>query len=284
MIKFGPSGNDKLFYEQGNKSTSQAGKWINEIGLNAYEYSFGQGVRLTDATAKELGENFAKYGVSVSVHAPYYINFANESEEMVEKSYNYVIDSAKKCKLMGGNRVVVHTGTNGKLTRERALELCRERLVVLRDKLIAENLQDCIICLETMGKYTQIGNYEEIVDLCTLGEMYIPTFDFGHINCTMQGGLQKASGYEKIFNYAIDKLGINKIQNVHIHFSKIEYGVKGEIRHLTFEDQKYGPNFEDLAQAIKNLSLEPTIICESKEIMAQDALKMKKIYEDLLLK
>lgn len=282
MIKFGPSGNDKLYYEQGNKTTLGAGRWVSGLGLNAYEYSFGRGIKLSEEKAKVLGEEFAKYGVSVSVHAPYFINFANPDDEMAEKSYNYVINSCKIVKALGGNRVVVHTATNGKLEREDALQLCKKRLKVLEQKLIEQNLNDCLICLETMGKYSQIGNYEEIIDLCLVGNIYIPTFDFGHINCTMQGGLKTTADFEKILNYAIDKLGFEKIKNVHIHFSKIEYTSKGEVKHLTLEDSVYGPEFQPLARAIKNLKLEPVIICESSEIMAQDAVKLKKIYDDLV--
>ena len=46
MIRFGPSGNSKEFYDEGYKSTFQAMKWISEKGLTAYEYSFGRGVRI----------------------------------------------------------------------------------------------------------------------------------------------------------------------------------------------------------------------------------------------
>ena len=280
MIKFGPSGNDELYYAQGNKSTFGAGKWVSELGLNAYEYSFGRGIKLGSETATALGKEFAEYGVSVSVHAPYFINFANTSDEMVEKSYNYVINSCKLCKLLGGNRVVVHTATVGKLTRDEALSLCKERLAILDKKLKELGLGDCLICLETMGKYSQIGTYEEIVELCKCGDVYIPTFDFGHINCIMQGGLKSEDDFEKVLQYAIDNLGYDKIKNVHIHFSKIEYGVKGEIRHLTLDDEKYGPEFLPLAKVIKKLQLEPVIICESNGIMAQDAVKLKKIYDN----
>lgn len=282
MIKFGPSGNDKLFYEQGYKDTLQMAKWLQGMGLNAYEYSFGRGIRLSYEKAKLYGDEFKKHEVVVSVHAPYYINFANPDDAMAEKSYNYVIESCKMVKLFGGNRVVVHTGTNGKLSRVDALNLCKERLKVLAQKLVQEKLEDCLICLETMGKYSQIGDYNEIIDLCTISNMYIPTFDFGHLNCLMQGSLKQSEDFCKIFQLAIDKLGFDKIKNVHIHFSKIQYGIKGEIKHLTLEDEKYGPEFQPLAIAIHKLNLKPTIICESSEIMAQDALKLKKIYSNLI--
>ena len=282
MIKFGPSGNDELFYSTGHKSTIEAGRWLNEIGLDAYEYSFGRGIRLSNETAQMICEEFMKYNITVSVHAPYFINFANPDEEKIQNSFKYVLDSCRLCKLMGGKRVVVHTGTQGKLTRSEALQLCKNRLVMLKEKLLEENLDDCIICFETMGKYSQIGDYLEIVDLCKISDNFLPTFDFGHINCTLKGNLKSKNDFMNILNYAIKELGYNKIKNVHIHFSKIEFSDKGEIRHLTLEDKKYGPEFEPLAQAILELKLEPVIICESNSIMAQDALKLKKIYTNLV--
>lgn len=280
MIKFGPSGNDILFYEQGYKGTENAPKWLNSLGLNAYEYSCGRGVNLSDDKAKLIGSECEKYGISISVHAPYYINLANIDDNMIEKSYDYILKSLHLVKVMGGNRIVVHTGTNGKLTREEAIELCKIRLKKLSQIVLEKGYGDCKICLETMGKYSQIGNVEEIVELCKISPIYIPTFDFGHINCIMQGALKTTEDFEKILNYAISELGIEKIKNVHIHFSKIMYNDKGEIKHLTFEDEKYGPEFKFLAEALKKLKLEPVIICESSDKMAQDSLIMKNIYEN----
>ena len=90
--------------------------------------------------------------------------------------------------------------------------------------------------------------------------------------------LSNIKDFEKIFDYCLETLGEFRTKNVHIHFSKIEYGAKGEIRHLTFEDEKYGPNFQPLAEVLKAREYTPVIICESKEIMAMDALKMRDIY------
>lgn len=278
MVKFGPAGNCETFYSAGYKRTVEAGKWLNDIGLNHYEYSFGKGILLNDDTAKAIGEEFKKYNISVSVHAPYYINFACVTDEQAEKNIDYIMRSIAKLRLLGGNRLVVHPASVGKMTRLEAVELTKKRLTDLAKILKENNCNDIFICLETMGKSAQIGTYEEIIDFCTIADNYIPTFDFGHINALTQGSLKDIEDYLHIFNMAIDKLGFDKVKHCHIHFSKIEFGAKGEVKHLTLEDDIYGPEFEPLAKAIKSLKLEPIIVCESHGVMAQDALRLKNMF------
>ena len=109
----------------------------------------------------------------------------------------------------------------------------------------------------------------------------IPTLDFGHINCFTHGSLKTEKDYEDILQYVRSELGEFKAKNLHIHFSKIEYTDKGEVKHLTLEDNEYGPEFEPLAKIIKKMDLEPSIICEAKEIMMEDAIKLHGIYKNI---
>ena len=278
MIKFGPSGNCESFYAEGHKKTLEAPKWLKEKGLDAYEYSFGKGITLSDETATKIGEEMAKYGITISIHAPYYINFANPDDEMAEKSYGYVINSLKKLRLVGGNHLVVHVGSCGKMERSEAVALTKKRLEILKDRIIAEGLDDMYVCLETMGKQAQIGTVDEILNFCTIFDHYMPTFDFGHINALTGGSLKTESDYEEIIKKCFDMLGEYRTKNVHIHFSKIEYSAKGEIKHLTLEDTKYDPEFLPLAKVIKKYDLQPVVISESRGIMAIDAMKLKQIY------
>lgn len=285
MVKFGPSGNCKSFYEAGFKRSVDAPKWLKEnMGLTAYEYSFGRGITLGDETAAEIGEKAKQYGIEVSAHAPYFINFANPNEVNATNSYNYVLNSLRKLKVLGGNRLVVHTGSQGKLERDEALALARERLINLKCLLEENNFQDMTICLEAMGKPAQIGTYKEVIDLCTISPNYIPTLDFGHINALTGGGLKTQQDYEEVLQYMVDVLGYEKARKVHIHFSKIEYGQKGEIRHLTLDDTVYGPEFEPLAKALKKFSIDKAvIISESREQMGIDAKRLKQIYENVTI-
>ena len=280
MIKFGPSGNDELFYAQGHKHSIEAFEWLNNLGLDLYEYSFGRGVLLKNDTAKLLGEKAKEFNIEVSVHAPYFVNLATLNPEQQSKNEKYILDSLERLKLLGGKKCVLHSGTQTSFDRETAINLVKENILKVVDKATQNGFGDLFICPETMGKYTQIGNAEEIVDICSLHPMLVPTFYFGHLNCLVQGSLKTKDDFKTLLELIKTKLG-NKINDLHIHFSKIQYSDKGEVKHLTFDDCEFGPDFNPLLQALIEMQVEPTIICESKDIMAQDALKMKKMYLSL---
>ena len=278
MIKFGPSGNCESFYAEGNTHTEQAAAFVKGRGLDCFEYSFGRGVRMTEDKAISIGEAFAKENVEISVHAPYFINFANPDDEMAAKSYAYVLDSAKMCKLMGGKRVVFHPAAQGKAARFEAVDKTEERLKILAEYIALNGYEDMLFCPETMGKLAQIGTVEEITRFCQIAPFYVPCVDFGHINAREQGSLQTVADYKTRLEYMISQLGMERMKHFHVHFSKIMYGAKGEIKHLTFADETYGPEFAPLAVALKELGLEPYIVSESDGLQAEEAVEMKKIY------
>lgn len=282
MIKFGPSGNSLRFYQEGYKSTVDAPLWLANQGLNIYEYSFGRGINISDAKANEIAQKAVENGVEITVHAPYYINLANPSDEMAEKSYQYIINSALKARAFGGKRIVFHPSTVGKMAREDAVALTQKRMEILAGLIVKNNLDDMIFCPETMGKINQIGTVEEVTEFCKVADFFIPTVDFGHINARTQGSLVTQEDYEKLIVHIIENLGFERAKNLHVHFSKIQYSTGGEVRHLTFADNIYGPDFEPLARAFKKYNMEPYIICESDGTQADDAIEMKRIYESIL--
>ena len=281
MIKFGPSGNCLSFYAEGYEHTEEAAAFVRERGLDCFEYSFGRGVRMTESKARSIGSAFAKEGVEISVHAPYFINFANPDDEMAAKSFGYVLDSAKMLLAMGGRRVVFHPAAQGKDSRERAVERTVERLKLLRDYIYLNDLQGLMFCPETMGKVAQIGTVEEVTRFCEIDEIYTPCVDFGHVNAREQGSLKKAADYRIRLEYMLEHLGYERMKHFHVHFSKIQYGAKGEIRHLTFADSVFGPEFEPLAEVLHDLKLEPYVVSESDGLQAEEAAEMKRIYETL---
>ena len=233
---------------------------------------------MTEEKARSIGAAFEKEGVELSAHAPYFINLANPDDEMAQKSYGYVLDTALVLKKMGGKRVVFHPAAQGKATREEAVALTEKRMQILRSLIYENGLEDMIFCPETMGKLAQIGTVEEIVRFCKVDPIFVPCVDFGHINAREQGSLKTVEDYKSRLQYMIDELGYERMKHFHVHFSKIMYSVKGEIKHLTFADEVYGPEFEPLALALKELELEPYIVSESDGTQVEDAKYMKNAY------
>lgn len=277
MIKFGPSGFCEDFSLE-HKSTEEMPEWLKKHNLDCYEISFTNGIRLSLETAEKYGKLFKDANIEISVHAPYYINFANPDPIMIEKSNGYIIESLKRMKFLGAKKLVFHPGTQMKMTREEAFENTFINIKNLINILDDMGFQDYYLCPETMGKHGQIGTVEEIAKICAIDERIIPTIDFGHVNSFNGGSLKNEEDFAEVFEILKKYLG-DRFKKVHIHFSKIEYGKKGEIRHLTFEDDVYGPEFEPLAKVLKNYHIDACVISESAGTQTKDATIMQNIYQ-----
>jgi deoxyribonuclease-4 len=279
-IKFGPSGNSDSFYEQGYKTSKDMPKWLHDMGLNAYEYSVTRGVNIKEATAKEIGEQAAKWGITMSLHAPYYINLASQEEEGRKKSINWLYQSMQAAEWFGANRVVFHPGAAGKVDREQAMETAKNTLLHALEECSKYIGKGIHLCPETMGKRNQLGNLEEVLALCSLDESLIPTIDFGHLHALHQGIIRSKKDYENILDPIVKVLGPERGSAFHVHFSRIQYTAAGEKKHMTYKDTEYGPDFDPLAELIVKRNLKLVIIMESQGTMAEDALTLKGIYEE----
>lgn len=282
MPKFGPAGNSESFTALGYKNSLQVPEYIVKMGLDCYEYQCGRGVNIGEEKAKELGLKAKEAGISLSLHAPYYISMSSVEEAKRLNSINYILASAKAVNAMGGDRIVVHTGSCGKISREQALELALDTMKKALDALDSEGLSHIHICPETMGKVNQLGTLNEVLELCRLDERLIPCIDFGHLNARDLGILKTATDFENIFISIKNALGTDRLKCFHSHFSKIEYTTGGEKRHLTFEDTVFGPDYEPVMELTYKYGCDPTFICESAGTQAEDAKQMKDYYSSLI--
>ncbi|MBP3480751.1 MAG: TIM barrel protein [Clostridia bacterium] len=281
MVKFGPGGNCDWFYESGYKNTYQVPEFLGKVGLDAYEIQCGRGVRMREDAAVKLKKSAEENNIILSVHAPYYISMSSTDEQKRLNSINYILQSASLARLSGANRIVIHSGSCSKMSREHALELAVDTMKQAVAAMDENGFGDICMCPETMGKINQLGTLNEVLELCSVDERIIPTVDFGHINAREQGCLYKPDDFERIIDKIQNRLGEFRAKNFHVHFSKIEYSAGGEKRHLTFEDTEYGPEFEPFAEIILKRDLSPIIICESAGTMSKDALFMKNTLKNL---
>lgn len=281
--RFGPAGTADSFKTMGYKKTSQLGEYLVRFGLDHFEYQCGQGVRISEEKAAEFGAMLREHDITVSLHAPYFISLSGTEEEKRNNSINYILASAKAVRAMGGDRIVIHSGSCSKISREEALSLAKDTLKKARRALIDEGLENIRCCPETMGKINQLGDLDEVMELCLIDDSFLPTIDFGHLNARTFGSIKTKDDYRKILDTIENKLGSERLKSFHSHFSKIEYTEKGgEKRHLTFGDTVYGPEYEPLMELIAEKALSPVFICESDGTQTEDAQTMMKYYNSLI--
>lgn len=280
---FGPAGNAVSFAQAGFQATKDAPAWIAAKGLTAYEYQCGRGVRIGSETAGLIGQEAQKHGIQLSLHAPYFINLSTDEAEKKQKNIGYVLESCRAARDMGADRIVVHTGGVGKKrTRDAAMANSR---VNVREILAAKEdagYTDITICLETMGKINVIGTAQEIMELVALDDRLLPCIDFGHLNARTHGEMATREEVAALFDLMEQTIGIERAKIFHSHFSKIEYSKGGEVRHLTFSDEIYGPPFEPIAAENAARGYTPRFICESAGTQAEDAVTMMHIYQNYM--
>lgn len=277
-IRFGPAGNSRSFYEQGYKSSLDMPRWLNKLGLTAYEYQCSRGVNLKKETACRLGEMARENGIALSIHGPYYINLATPDPEKQERTKGHLMKSLWAAKWMGATKVVFHPGSTSGMDRKEAMKRAKELLFEVVSEAKKEGLGEIKLAPETMGKASQLGSLEEIIELCEVGPPVVPTIDFAHLHAVRGGGLVTKEDFAKILDSIAEGISKEAVRDLHIHFSPVEFTGAGEKKHRTLLDEGFGPLFEPLAELIVERGLNPTIICESDGRQAEDALAYKNIY------
>jgi len=279
--KFGPAGNAQDFPY---KSSVDAPRWMKELGLDCYEYQCGKGVHVGEETARKVGENAAEHGISLSLHAPYFINLANPDPDSLAKTTGYITGACLVARQMGAGRVVIHSGALMKRTRRQALDIALTSLKHVMAVCDDKGFDDITLCPETMGKINQLGDLDEVLELCCVDERLIPCVDFGHLYARSLGADDGQEAMARILDRMEQVLGAQRASRFHSHFSRIEFTPNGgEKCHRTFEENGgFGPDWTPLAKEVARRAWSPTFICESAGTQARDALTMKRVYGQFL--
>ena len=262
-VKLGPAGIPILCEKRDTVSGIER---VSELGLQAMEVEFVHGIKMSKKTARMVGEAAKEYGISLSIHAPYFINLCSEDKDKIKASIKRILDSCILGEEMGANIVVFHPGYYQKLSRNEAFEMVLESCQNMSDYLSDHGMK-ILLGAETMGKHSAFGSLDENIKLGKKVKKLVPVIDFAHLY---------ARNYGKI-NYPeiLDK--VKHLKHLHTHFSNIEYNMAGERRHLPLDGR---PKFRPLAEEILKRKLDITIICESP-LLERDSLKMKKVFESL---
>ena len=277
---FGPAGQADNY--KGKRSELYPA-WLAERGLDAFEYQCGKGVRISEETERAVGTAAEVHGIKLSLHAPYFINLANPDPESRKKTIGYILASCQAASWMGAERITVHTGALMKRSRREALDIALETLGEALRACDGEGYGHITLCPETMGKINQLGDLDEVLELCQLDSRLLPCVDFGHLYARSLGELEGHEATVRMLDKIQSALGEERASRFHSHFSKIAFTPNGgEKQHLTFDQTDFGPDPAPLMTELARRGWSPTVICESAGTQDVDALAMKAAYQSCL--
>ena len=246
---------------------------IAELGLGCMEVEFVQGVKMGEAGARLVAEVAVRKGVKLSAHAPYFINLNAHEPEKIRASQDRIIQTARIALLCGAESIVFHAAFYLGDTPEETYSNVRKSLEEVIRQLKRENNR-VWIRPEVMGKPSQFGTLEEVLDLCTELEGVAPCIDFTHWHART-GAFNSYSEFTSVLQRVRERLGRAALDNMHIHVSGIAYGQKGEINHLNLQESDF--QYAEFLQALKDYDVQGIVICESPNL-EEDALLLQETY------
>jgi deoxyribonuclease IV len=247
---------------------------IKELGLDALELEFVQGVKMGLDTAAKVKEKAAKLGLRLSVHAPYHINFNSVDPGIRLQSRERLLKTARVGTACGASSVVFHAAFYGQDSPEKTYEAVKGELKAVMSVLRSERLP-ITLRIETMGKHAQFGSLDEVLAICRDVDGLQPCLDFSHLYAR-EGKINSYLDFERVLSKVARKLGPRSLRNVHIHIAGIHFGDRGEIKHLNLEETAF--RYDEWLQALRDLGVEGMVICESPNLEG-DAVMLKKLYE-----
>ncbi len=258
------------------QTTTDGIRRVAELGLDCMELEFVQSIYLNESDAYEVAAAAQNYGVSLSAHAPYYLNFNAHEVKKLKASWGYLLKSARIASLCNAGSVVFHAGFYLGDAVEDTYQTIHKHLAEVIQKLREEDI-DILIRPEVSGKPSQFGSLDEILRLCAELEWAAPCIDFAHWHA-YTGKYNSYKEFALVLESVRNKLGDGALKNMHLHISGIEYGARGERRHLELEqsDLKY----VELLKALKDYAVGGAVICESP-VQEADALRLKQSYDAL---
>lgn len=249
-------------------------EFSKSIGLDALELGWVQSVRVTEATCALIKAANEAQSVALSVHAPYFINLNATAEEW-PKSRKRLMDAAHYGYLAGATDIVFHPGSYFGNDPADVLKIAIPRLKGCVDEL-KKNGDMVTLRPETMGKSAMLGSIEDALAMSAAMDMVQPCIDFAHMHARPgDGSMNTYEEWSKLLTNYKRVLGVKALKNLHIHLSGIEYGEKGEKKHLPLSEADL--DLKALYKALHDFGCAGRIMCESP-IMEEDAMNMKKAW------
>lgn len=268
-IRFGTVGSPQTTPKSG---TPAAIEHIRLLGMDHLEIAWVQSVRVSDKTCEAIRQTAEDHGVSLSVHAPYYINLNSQTADLMRKSDERLLQAARKGYLSGARDIVFHPGSYHEQPPESVYERVKEKLLEIRGILDEEGVT-VTLRPETMGKSAMFGSLDEVIQLSRDIPGVMPCIDFAHLHART-GALNSYDEFASILKDVQDGLGQEGLENLHAHMSGIAYNDKGERHHLPLNEADL--RYRELLQALLDFNVRGSIAVEAPEpFHVADALTLQ---------
>ncbi len=249
---------------------------LRELGLDALELGWVRSVRVTEQTCAAIQASAGEQDVAISIHAPYFINLNASDDEWVN-SRRRLMDSAVYGRLAGATDIIFHPGSYFEKPPAEVLPLAIKRLDGCVHELRSRG-NTVTLRPETMGKSAMLGSLEDTIAMTKAVPGVEPCIDFAHLHARPgDGSINSLAEFSHILELYGESLGEKALSRLHIHLSGIEYGDKGEKKHLQLKEADL--NLKSLFRALADFHCRGRILCESP-IMEDDALYMKELWGD----
>ena len=256
-----------------SKTTIDGIERIAELGLGCMEVEFVQGVKMGEAGARLVGEVATKAGVKLSAHGPYFVNLNAREPEKIRASQDRILQTARIASICGAESITFHAAFYLGDPPEKAYNTVKKYLAEVLHQLKRENNR-VWIRPEVMGKLSEFGTIEEVLNLSTELEGVAPCLDFAHWHART-GKFNSYQEFVSILEQVEQRLGRAALDNMHIHVSGIDYGKKGEIRHLKLRESDF--QYAEFLKALRDYDAKGIVICESPNL-EEDALLLQATY------
>ncbi len=301
MVRFGVAGYPPAFGKTPyRRDRLKILNWLSTLGLNALELQMTYGPRTKADVCREYRKIAEDLGISISVHASYFIVFTSSDPAKLERSRDTLKRTYDLCGVLGADVVVLHPGP---LYGE-------ESSLVLRRFI--DNLASCFddigptetgLFVETAGKVGQLGSVDEILQVCSAVQGVFPCIDFGHVHARTLGTLESSIAVNDLFAQIESYRKRRPSGRIHFHYTPIHYGPRGEISHKAISDRYpsmaqmalpsldnnnplrsgdgfFHPRVEPIAKGLRALAADCTVISETHDSQEEGALALKEAFLD----
>ena len=246
----------------GKGSYPEAFDIIRDMELDGMELEFVHGVRMNSEMQNKVKTIVKERNLIISAHAPFYINLNSKEDEKVEASVQRIIETASVAFAVGGFSITFHAAFYMGKDKETVYNQVKTQIAKINEVLTNNNI-DIWIRPETTGKATQWGDIDEIVSLSKEFENVLPCIDFSHIHARTAGEFNTYDEFCEILE-KLGSIGNYAIENFHGHLAGIDYGAKGEKKHLNLQESDM--NYKELLKAMKSFGVKGSLVCESPNI------------------